>query len=143
MEANIAQQKHMAPELFSVFWPQGSRNPLEVMKKKHLYSKATDAYSYGNLTRQIWKEEWNKDLLPNAMHFIGFELKLKSLQDKDPKTRLSISNFLTQLIIHLFNLKMPNCCFRNEIEFFCLFHSKVVYNSIVDFAKECCNRHVK
>jgi hypothetical protein len=62
------------------------------MKKKHLYSKASDAYSVGMLVRQICKEEWDIKLLPNAMLFHGLELKLKGLKDKDPKTRLSISD---------------------------------------------------
>ena len=31
MEANIAKRKHMAPELFYVFGPHGSRNSLESM----------------------------------------------------------------------------------------------------------------
>jgi hypothetical protein len=69
---------------------------LEVMKKKHLYLKAADAYSVGVLASQIWEEEWNRDLLSDKMIFHGFELKLKGLKDKDPKTRLSISNVLTQ-----------------------------------------------
>jgi hypothetical protein len=43
--------------LFYVFRPQDSQNPLEVMKKKHLYSKAADAYSVGLLASLIWKEE--------------------------------------------------------------------------------------
>jgi hypothetical protein len=84
MVANIAQRKHVAPKLFYVFGPEGSRNSLEVIQKKHLYSKATDAYSVGMLASLIWKEEWNKTLLPVATVFHGFELKLRGLQDKDP-----------------------------------------------------------
>jgi hypothetical protein len=57
MVANIAQLKHVAPELFYGFGPEDSRNSLEVMQKKHLYSKATDAYSIGMLASLIWKEE--------------------------------------------------------------------------------------
>jgi hypothetical protein len=53
MEANIAQRKHVAPELFYVFRPHGSRNLLAVMKKKHLYSKAVDAYLVGVLASLI------------------------------------------------------------------------------------------
>jgi serine/threonine protein kinase len=52
MEANIAKRKHVAPELFYVFGPKGSRTLLKIMKKKHLYSKATDAYSFGMLASQ-------------------------------------------------------------------------------------------
>jgi hypothetical protein len=63
MEANIAQQKHKAPKLFYVFGPKGSRNSLEVMKKKHLYLKAADAYSVDVLASLIWKEEWDRTLL--------------------------------------------------------------------------------
>jgi hypothetical protein len=55
MVANIAQRKHVAPELFYVFGPEGSQNSLEVMQKKHLYSKAADAYSIGVLASLIWK----------------------------------------------------------------------------------------
>jgi hypothetical protein len=115
MEANIVERKYVVSELFYVFGPLGSRNSLEVMKKKHLYSKAADAYLFGVLARQIWKEAWDRDFLPNIMHFTDFELKLKGLQDKDSKTRLSILDALTQLMLHLFNLKFLDCCFRNEI----------------------------
>jgi serine/threonine protein kinase len=59
MEANIAERKHVVPELFYVFGPKDSQNSLEVMKKKHLYSKAIDVYSIGMLVSQIWKEEWD------------------------------------------------------------------------------------
>jgi hypothetical protein len=90
MVANIAQWKHVAPELFYVFGPEGSRTSLEVMEKKHLYTKVADAYSVGVLASLIWKEEWNRMLLPDATVFYGFELKLRGLQDKDPQTRLSI-----------------------------------------------------
>jgi serine/threonine protein kinase len=84
MVANIAQRKHVAPELFYVSEPEGSRNLLEVMQKKHLYTKAADAYSVGVLASLIWKEEWDRTLLPDATVFHGFELKLRGLQDKDP-----------------------------------------------------------
>jgi serine/threonine protein kinase len=90
MVANIAQRKHVAPELFYVFGPKGSQTSLEVMQKKHLYTKAADAYSVGVLASLIWKEEWDRTLLPDATIFHGFELKLRGLQDKDPQTRLSI-----------------------------------------------------
>ena len=63
--------------------------------KKHLYSKVVDAYLVGVLTSLIWKEEGNRSLLPEAMVFHGFELKLRGLQDKDLETRLSISEVLT------------------------------------------------
>jgi hypothetical protein len=74
----------VAPELFYVFGPEGSWNSLEVMQKKHLYSKATDAYSIGMLASLICKEEWDRTLLPDATILHGFELKLRGLQDKDP-----------------------------------------------------------
>jgi hypothetical protein len=85
------------------------------MKKKHLYSKASDAYSVGMLVRQICKEEWDIKLLPNAMLFHGLELKLKGLKDKDPKTRLSISDVLMRLTSDSFKMKIPKCCFYKEI----------------------------
>jgi serine/threonine protein kinase len=84
MVANIAQRKHVAPELFYVFRPEDSRTSLEVMQKKHLYTKAADAYSIGVLASLIWKEEWDRTLPSNATVFHGFELKLRGLQDKDP-----------------------------------------------------------
>jgi hypothetical protein len=80
----------VALELFYILEPQDSRNSLEAMKKKHLYLKAADAYSVGVLAKQIWKEEWNRDLLPDAMQFTAFDLKLKSLTDRDLETRSSI-----------------------------------------------------
>jgi hypothetical protein len=46
------------------------------MKKKHLYLKAADVYSIEVLARQIWKEEWDKEALPNPVRFATFDLKL-------------------------------------------------------------------
>ena len=77
MVANMVQRKHVARELFYVFGPEGSQNLLEVMQKKHLYSKATDVYSIDVLASLIWKEEWDRMLLLDAMVFHGFELKLR------------------------------------------------------------------
>jgi hypothetical protein len=59
-----------------------------------LYSKATDVYSVSILASQIWKEEWDRELLPDEMIFRGFELKLKDFKDKDSETRLSILDVL-------------------------------------------------
>jgi serine/threonine protein kinase len=115
MVPNIAQRKHVAPELFYVFGPEGSWNSLEVMQKKHLYSKAMDAYSVGVLASLIWKEEWDRMLLPDATVFHGFELKLRGLQDKDPQTRLSILDVLRRFTSAPFNMVMLECCFRKEI----------------------------
>jgi serine/threonine protein kinase len=115
MVANIAQRKHVAPELFYVFGLEGSRNSLEVMQKKHLYTKAADAYSISVLASLIWKEEWDRTLLPNTTVFHGFELKLRGLQDKDPQIRLSISDVLRRFTSAPFNMVMPECCFRKEI----------------------------
>jgi hypothetical protein len=80
-----------------------------------LYSKAANAYSIGVLASQIWREEWDRELLPDEMIFHGFELKLKGLKDKDPETRLSISNVLIWLKIDPFKFQMPECYFRKEI----------------------------
>ena len=102
MEANIIKRKHVALELFYVFGPKGSQNSLEIMQKKHLYLKAVDAYSIGVLTSQIWKEEWDRELLLDEMIFHGFELKLKGLKDKDPETRLLISDVLIRFEIDPF-----------------------------------------
>jgi hypothetical protein len=44
-----------------------------------LYTKAADAYSVGVLASLIWKEEWDRTLLPDATVFHGFELKLRGL----------------------------------------------------------------
>jgi hypothetical protein len=115
MVANIAQRKHVAPELFYVFGPKDSRTSLEVMQKTHLYTKAADAYSVGVLASLIWREEWDRKLLPDATVFHGFELKLRGLQDKDPQTRLSIADVLKRFASAPFNMVMPDCCFRNEI----------------------------
>jgi hypothetical protein len=115
MEANIAERKHVALELFYVFGPKGLRNSLEVMQKKHLYSKAAYAYLVGVLASQIWREEWNRELLSDEMIFRGFELKLKGLKDKDPETRLSFSDVLTRFKTGPFKFQMPKCCFRKEI----------------------------
>jgi hypothetical protein len=115
MEANIAERKHVAPELFYVFRPKGLRNSLEAMQQKHLYSKAADAYSVGVLASQIWREKWNKELLPDEMIFHGFELKLKGLKDKDPETRFSILDVLTRFKTDPFKFQMLECCFRKEI----------------------------
>jgi hypothetical protein len=80
-----------------------------------LYSKATDAYSVGVLASLIWKEEWDRSLLKDAEIFHGFELKWRGLQDKDPQTRLSISDVLRRFSLAPFNMVIPECCFRKEI----------------------------
>jgi hypothetical protein len=49
------------------------------------------------------------------MIFHGFELKLKGLKDKDPQTRLSISDVLTRFKTDPFKSQMPDCCFCKEI----------------------------
>ena len=115
MEANIVERKHVVLELFYVFRPKDSRNSLEVMQHKHLYLKVADAYSVGLLASQIWREEWNKELLPDKMIFYGFQLKLKSFKDKDSETRLLISDVLTQFKTNPFKFQMPKCCFCKEI----------------------------
>jgi hypothetical protein len=115
MEANIAQRKHVAPELFYLFGAKDSLNSLEIMKKKHLYTKATDAYSVGVLATKIWNKECDKTLLPNSTIRDGFGLKLAGLRDKDPQTRLSIQDVLRRLTSPPFNMVMPECCFRKEI----------------------------
>jgi hypothetical protein len=115
VEENIAQRKHVAPKLVYVLGSQDSQNSLEVIKMNHLYSKATDAYSVGILASQIWKEEWNRKLLSNQMGFAGFELKLRGLQDKDPKTRLSILDVLTRFTSRPFKMEMPECYFCKKI----------------------------
>ena len=97
------------------FWALGSRNLSKVMKKKHLYLKAADAYSISILASQIWKKEWDRELLPDAMVFYGFELKLKGLYDKDPKIRLSILDVFMWFTSNPFKPKMPKCCFHKKI----------------------------
>jgi hypothetical protein len=54
-------------------------------------------------------------LLLDATVFHDFELKLRGLQDKDPQTRLSISDVLRRFTSTPFNMVMPECCFRKEI----------------------------
>jgi hypothetical protein len=115
MEANIVEYKHVVQELFYVFGPQGLQNLLEVMKKKQLYLKVVDAYFVGVLASQISKEDWNREFLRDAMVFHGFELKLKGFQDKNPETRLSISDVLTWFTTDPFKFEMPKYCFHKEI----------------------------
>ena len=115
MEANIAQRKHVAPELFYLFGAPDSPNSLEIMKKKHSYTKATDAYSVGVLATKIWNKECDKTLLPDSTIRGGFDLKLAGLRDKDPQTRLSIQDVLRRFTSPPFNMVMPECCFRKEI----------------------------
>src|SRR5579875_775195 len=112
MEANIAQRKHVALELFYVFGAKDSPNSLDVMKEKHKYTKATDAYSIGVLATKIWSKESDKTLLPDSTIRTGFELKLGGLRDKDPQTRLSIQDVLRRFTSPPFNMVMPECCFR-------------------------------
>jgi hypothetical protein len=83
MEANKVEQKHMAPKLFYVFRPQDSIDSLVSNQKKHLYSKAIDANSIGMLVRQIWKEEWDREVYLEAAYFTTFDLKFKSPRPQD------------------------------------------------------------
>jgi serine/threonine protein kinase len=115
IEANIAKRKHVAPKLFYVFGPHDSRNSLESMWKKHLYSKAVDAYSIGALAREIWKEEGDKKVLSDAMRFTAFDLKLNNLINKDLETRSSISDVMMRLTSSPYSLRVPECCFCHAI----------------------------
>ena len=85
------------------------------MQKKHLYTKAMDAYSVGELANHIWNEEWDKTLLPNFTIFGGFEMKLKGLKDKVPQARLFIQDVMRWFTSAPFNMVMAECCFHKEI----------------------------
>ena len=61
MQQRLCQ--HVAPELFYVFGPRGSKTCLELQKKKHVYTKGGDAYAAGKLASMIWQEEPNNEML--------------------------------------------------------------------------------
>ena len=64
------------------------------MKKKHLYLKATDAYSIFVMVRLNWKVKWDREVLLDSICFAAFDLKLNNLINKDLNTRLSVSDVL-------------------------------------------------
>ena len=53
MEMQQGLHQHVAPELFYIFGPRGSKTSLERQKQKHLYTKEGDAYAVGNLASMI------------------------------------------------------------------------------------------
>ena len=76
------------------------------MKKKHLYSMATDVYATGWIAQRIWDEDWDKTYFKttNTEQYTKFlALKLDSLLKVDVNKRASVSSVLDLLT------KTPYC----------------------------------
>ena len=63
MKMQQGLRQHIAPELFYVFGPRGSKTSLERQKQKHLYTKGDDAYAARKLASMIWREEPYNEML--------------------------------------------------------------------------------
>ena len=103
----------MAPELFFVYGPRDDeeRN-LERMKRMHLYTKETDAFSVGFLAKMIWKGEDCKELFKDTSIAIALSLKLDALIHEDPTKRPSLARVVEDLMGPPYNFKVPDSCFR-------------------------------
>jgi hypothetical protein len=103
----------VAPELFFVYGPRDDeeRN-LERMKRMHLYTKETDAFSVGFLAKMMWKGEDCKELFKDTSIAIAFSLKLDALIHEDPTKRPSLARVVEDLMGPPYNFKVPDSCFR-------------------------------
>ena len=112
MEKERQLRQHIAPELFYVFGPRGSKTCLERQKQKHLYSKASDAYVVGILAKMIWQEEPDKEMLPTSEQVATFIYKLAQLTDQSPSTRATLSDAIAMLISDRIRIRLPTKCFH-------------------------------
>jgi serine/threonine protein kinase len=108
------QRKFAAPELFFYYSNDDPTNSFQVEQKKHLYSKAADAYATGWIAHRIWNEDWDPSWFStkNVHQYANLSLKLKSLQRTDPAERASVPEVIDVLRKAPYNWKMPECCFR-------------------------------
>ena len=115
MEMQQRLRQHVAPELFYVFGPRGSKTSLEHQKQKHLYTKEGDAYAAGKLASMIWREEPNKEMLPTSEQIAAFRYKLGQLTNPNPRTRATLSDALGMLTSDPIKIRLPTECFRTGI----------------------------
>jgi serine/threonine protein kinase len=52
----------VALELFYVYSPPNSETSIDHVRRKHLYTKESDAYLVGKLALRNWNDEWDKTL---------------------------------------------------------------------------------
>jgi len=110
-------RKFVALELFFQYGDPGSKISLEVMQKRHLYSKAANAFAARWLTSYIWSEEWDpsyfrKDDTRATLQYANLKVKLDSLQKKNPLERALVLDALDTLKMPLYNWIMHEYCYR-------------------------------
>ena len=115
METQRKQRFWVAPELFYVFGPPNSDTSIDRMQRKHLYSRAADAYSVGKVAQMMWKDEPAPDFLKDYMLQSKFHATLEDLTREDPKVRKSVNDVVTTLMGPPYNFPVPEECFRRDI----------------------------
>ena len=108
-------RQHVAPELFYVFGPHGSKTSLECQKKKHLYTKEGDAYAARKLASMLWQEELDNEMLPASEQVAAFRYKLGQLTDPKLSTRATLSDALGMLTSDPIKIRLSIECFRTGI----------------------------
>ena len=114
MAMHCRLRQHVTPELFYVFGPRESKTSLERQKKKHVYTKGSDAYAAGKLASMIWQEEPNNKMLQTSKHVAAFRYKLGQLTDPNPRTRATLSDALGMLTSNPIKIRLPTECFRTR-----------------------------
>jgi hypothetical protein len=105
----------VAPELFYVYGPPNSDTSIELVQRKHLYMKESDAYSVGKLALCIWNDKWEKTLFKMVQCGSIFFSKLNALRNEDLGKRPSLASVLDIFTSPLYKMDLPDCCFRYEI----------------------------
>jgi serine/threonine protein kinase len=115
MEKNKKERCWVAPELFYVYGPPNSETAIERVRWKNLYTLQSDAYSVGKLALSFWNDKWDLHLFKTAECGSIFLSKLTALTNKDPTQRPSLARVLEIFKSKLYQMEMPDCCFRYEI----------------------------
>jgi serine/threonine protein kinase len=112
---NNKERYWVAPELFYVYGPPNSEMAIERVHWKHLYMPQSDAYSVGKLALRIWNDEWEPDLFKTVECGSIFLSKLTTLTNEDPTKRPPLAHVIDIFKSKLYEMVMPDCCFRYEI----------------------------
>jgi serine/threonine protein kinase len=115
IKKNKKERYWMAPDLFYVYGAANSETAIERVQWKHLYTPQLNAYSVGKLALSIWNDKWDPHLFKTAEYGSIFLSKLTALTNKDPTKRPSLAHVLKIVKSKLYEMEMPDCCFRYEI----------------------------
>jgi hypothetical protein len=106
----------VALELFFMYGPSNdNERNLEHMKRMHLYTKESDAYSVGFLVKMIWRGKDCKEFFKDTIGLISFSVKLDALIHEDPRKMPSLARVVEDLMGPPYNFKVRDCRFRYTI----------------------------